>query len=356
MSETKIQYIRPLDGVRGVAVLLVLWAHLPRAPLGDFLKELSILIQPAYSGVDLFFVLSGFLITRILLATRRADGAIGNFVIRRALRIFPAYYIVIAVLAFYDPGDYIIWSAFYVSNFVFSWDFSPNPLRHTWSLSVEEHFYLVWPLVVLTGSVVRTKWLAIVFACVAVIGAIAMVVYPPAGIESAAAIYRWTPFRMLSLLAGVLIAIYEPEIGQNSRAMRSLPVALCVGAVALVSYAKFGFAMEGVSPQSGKWLPVAKLIGFCMLSSGVVIYVLRNADTRWVRVCLSGPFLGYIGQISYGLYLYHFPIYYYAGFRSPSETVDLIQISSVLALVFGISALSNRFIESPIRKFGNRYR
>jgi peptidoglycan/LPS O-acetylase OafA/YrhL len=146
------RHIPALDGLRGIAVLLVLWAHVPTGSLGTTLETAKLFVKPGYLGVDVFFVLSGFLITRILLADREAGVPLSWFWARRFLRIFPIYYLLLAVLWFVERGPEWPWCAGYVSNFyfIFHGDHASesSSLRHTWSLAIEEHYYLVWPLVV----------------------------------------------------------------------------------------------------------------------------------------------------------------------------------------------------------------
>src|SRR5882672_2186860 len=124
---------------------MVLWSHVPVASTPGVVRLLRSAFNPGYLGVDLFFVLSGFLITRILLADRENERPLRFFLARRALRIFPIYYLLLAVLLLAKPGQYLAWCAIYLSNFHFMFDKTPNPLPHTWSLAIEEHFYLIWP-------------------------------------------------------------------------------------------------------------------------------------------------------------------------------------------------------------------
>ena len=150
------RHLPSLDGLRAIAVLLVLWQHVPLHTEGYplWLEQARWLVNPGNLGVELFFALSGFLITRILLAEQRAGHQVRWFLLRRMLRIFPIYYLLLMVMAFWRPADELAWCALYVSNFadVFAPAAGPKPLGHTWSLCVEEHFYLLWPLAVAFGG------------------------------------------------------------------------------------------------------------------------------------------------------------------------------------------------------------
>ncbi len=167
--QSSAAYIPALDGVRGVAILLVLTCHWVQSifslPIHGYLSAAAIpMAFIGHTGVDLFFVLSGFLITRILLGARSNPSGIKNFLIRRALRIFPLYYLVLFIVLVLVPADIrhhqlrmnpndtgLVWLWVYGSNFadIFHHDWLYGALDHFWSLSVEEHFYWIWPIVVI---------------------------------------------------------------------------------------------------------------------------------------------------------------------------------------------------------------
>ena len=154
-----MQYNRNLDGLRAVAVLMVMWSHFPvieGSVLSGYLSSFGDIFGVGYLGVDIFFVLSGFLITSILLIEKKESKKVDFkfFYLKRSLRIFPIYFLTLLFCyLFIGPVNYDIYSAlFYVSNFYFVFDEAGGPLRHTWSLAVEEQFYIVWPLIVLFFS------------------------------------------------------------------------------------------------------------------------------------------------------------------------------------------------------------
>src|SRR5438445_5854386 len=153
-------HIPALDGLRGWAILLVLLTHIA-APL-RWSTPLLVISSYGWVGVDLFFVLSGFLITGILIDSKPHTGYLKSFYVRRILRIWPIYFLLLAVVflvtpylgrAFEFPHSYYRWEyyVFYLQN-VWLKDFGPAPLQMTWSLAVEERFYLLLPLVVLITS------------------------------------------------------------------------------------------------------------------------------------------------------------------------------------------------------------
>ncbi len=333
--------IPPLDGLRALAVLLVIWAHLPLGVFGKPGNLLLLVFQPAYFGVDIFFILSGFLITRILFVSREQGKPVKDFLIRRFARIFPIYYLTILVLAVVAPGMYLVWSGLYVSNFVFCWDTSRNALKHTWSLCVEEHFYLVWPFLVykLTPKATRTVswWLVgIAFALAALITAF------PMGLPFDALIYRATPFRMASLAVGALLAYYEQWLWANKGAMVKMAVVAFVVAACVIG--PVGFIKTN-------WGTAAKMLGFCLASTGVFLTGIASFQTgSLLERVLSKQVLPFIGRISYGLYLYHHVVFYFLGvLPEPGKaSPGLVRVALAVGLTFAVATLSFFFVEKPI--------
>ncbi len=156
----KIKYYKELDGVRGIAALMIMTFHFfqPIIPNTTTLIYINKFIKFGQTGVSLFFVLSGFLITRILLSTKEKSGYFLTFYIRRALRIFPLYYGFLIIYYFlinpylYNASNlsfstqFYYW--FYLQNIADTFGWAANGPFHFWSLAVEEHFYLFWPLLV----------------------------------------------------------------------------------------------------------------------------------------------------------------------------------------------------------------
>ena len=191
--------IRPLDGLRGLAVLAVVLYHatLLAPGTGATGRTLLAAARLGWAGVDLFFVLSGFLITRLLVESRGADNYFRVFYARRLLRIFPLYYVslLVLVLLFRVPGGESLWYWLYASNVKATLSGWPSaPLSHFWSLAVEEQYYLVWPLAV---SLLSRR--ALVSLCAG------LVVLVPAARAGAwvlgvpeIGLYVLTPFRLLN--------------------------------------------------------------------------------------------------------------------------------------------------------------
>jgi peptidoglycan/LPS O-acetylase OafA/YrhL len=293
---TAPQRIDALDGVRGIAILLVVVMHaLYVAPLigvdlaGGYARATLL----GWCGVDVFFVLSGFLITGILVRAKGGPHYFRNFYMRRMLRIFPLYYVVIALLLWVlprppAPPDEQLTYLLYVQNFRFAFgDYVLDPARLiTWSLAIEEQFYLVWPALV---WFVSRKALAVTCAIV-IAGAIALrFVLLDAGV---AGTHFVTLCRMDALAAGALLAITPA------------PGALVGWALALVGVAGLGAtaALTGASvPESigqQRWGLLAAL------AFGVGLLVLARRS-RLLRPLFELRVLRSLGKYSYCIYLTH---------------------------------------------------
>jgi peptidoglycan/LPS O-acetylase OafA/YrhL len=286
---------RQLDGLRAVAVTLVLYAHFFAAN-GSHLGHI---------GVRLFFVLSGFLITRLLLDARDAANfepatALKSFYARRALRIFPPYFAVLGLVwltGLEDSKEVLAWHALYLSNFWYALqnEWSPWVLCHTWSLSIEEQFYLVWPLIILIAP--RRSIAPI---CVgAILCSIAYRFYWPLTGTPTLARDLLPPASMDALAAGGLLAVRHckgeawPQWAQRSW------IPLLAASLALL------WLRPVPKPPIMDWLawtalevcplvPLTMLVGNC--SRGIGGYLGRLIE--------SGPMTA-LGRVSYGVYLYH---------------------------------------------------
>jgi peptidoglycan/LPS O-acetylase OafA/YrhL len=303
----KKEYYKNLDTVRCFAAISVIVYHWLPDLLGAF--------PLAKFGVDLFFVLSGFLITEILLRSKRRIGASGpgtgslgagngtagnrtigsvlkSFYIKRSLRIFPIYYLLIGLLflchvpAVVDNWPYLVT---YTSNFhMFLTRKWMPPVSHLWSLAVEEQFYIVWPFLIL---LIRGKWLSFLIGGVILLS-LAFVLLSPAKDE----FFFMLPFTCISTLgAGALLAYIKNETaGILEKIGRwSLPAALASGIVFCIWYASFSFFI---------WHILIAFFSFCLIA-----YCITSSNRGFNRA-FSNPVTSYLGKISYGLYLYHNPI------------------------------------------------
>lgn len=304
------RHVPALDGIRGVAILLVLGFHLLWSNIVTGSRVFDVIVQlrsAGWIGVDLFFALSGYLITGILLDTRDNPHFFRNFYARRALRIFPLYYAVLLLLTIgFHPATpvatrpFVILAA-YLQNTPLWWYGHINGLvanftSHLWSLAVEEQFYLVWPMVILLLPSRRALlWLAFSLAVFSPVLRWLLLAHG----APLQAIYKLTPCRADGLLAGAWLAtaVRGPHRGM---ALRLAPAALALGILGsiLIAVTTGNFDFErnravNVFAYSTLALTGASLIGVALSPATAIARALR-----W-RV------LRFFGQYSYGLYVLH---------------------------------------------------
>ena len=319
-SAPSATHIPALDGLRGIAVLLVMLLHFSMmTPNGPLDSAFSLTFDTGWLGVDLFFVLSGFLITGILFDAKGGAFFFRNFYLRRSLRIFPLYYAflcgVLLVLPWLAPGsmerlDGQGWLWSYLSNFLFvrvGWEGMPEHTIHLWSLAIEEQFYLLWPLVVFLfdrKNLIRVALIAIAGAIV--FRAVAFFIWPN-GIAG----YALLPARVDSLAMGGLLALVirgpegKSEVSQLARRLLLPGLGLLAAAV--------GWSMV-FSPQEGL-LPPLKLhtqllgyTGMMLLSGALILLAVAESGSERLRNALTWKPLMALGKYSYGLYMIHVPV------------------------------------------------
>lgn len=351
----RARHLPVLDGLRALAVLLVLWGHVPEDTVGypESLLVAKYVLVPGGLGVEIFFVLSGFLITRILLAERAQQLPVRWFLLRRLLRIFPIYYLLLVVMLPFRPADEIGWCALYLYNLKSIFWPAGGPLEHTWSLCVEEHFYLLWPLAVAFLPPRAAPRLLLFFVMpVAIVGAFVLSQFV-AGNDAITAVQRGSPFRFLGLGAGSLLAFREMHIAASPRRAALLAVGLTIAAIGLHPYLMF---FRPALQQEAPWIdprygPVVCMVQNTALCTGCVLLAIL-AGQRWPHNPLTWPPLRGIGRISYGLYLYHLPIYYALVVAEPTAATVALGI----AASFAAAIVSYFAIEAPILRFAARFR
>ena len=286
--------IPQLDAVRGLAVLLVLLHNTDQYPS----PHLHWISDNGWMGVDLFFVLSGFLITGILLDARNSEGYFRNFYARRCLRIWPLYYSVLffmfVIVPFLRPSEAHTvfdrsspWWAFplFLQNFlVRNSSGATGPLGVAWSLAVEEQFYLVWPLVVRFCSDDQLRKIAIAVICVSPALRFYLLLHH-------VNIYSNTFCRLDGLMAGALLALVIRSVSFS-------PTKFLTRAwvIFLVS-APFALAFEMVF--HARWI----VFTLTALASVSFVYLALFSTQKWLQSVLTTRFLVYTGTISYGIYL-----------------------------------------------------
>lgn len=344
MSNPSFHYRPEIDGLRAIAILSVLLFHAGISPLkGGFL------------GVDIFFVISGYLITSIIHAElQEGRFSFQRFYLRRARRLFPALFLICAVTtvaAFLlftpdylaDYGLSLASTVFYLSNFHL-WqaaaDYFGNatefwPLLHSWSLAIEEQYYIFWPLLLWAAVRGGGRRLALLFALVLGFTSFATYYLLAADNETLAAFYL-LPARAWELMVGCALALgVIPAVRK-----KWLAQLLSLTGLILICGTVLWFYLA--SPK--------ELVGMALVCLGTALIIHASAtQVNWVSKLLSYRLLVSIGLVSYSLYLWHWPVlalahYYSIWTLKWYETIFAVQFSIVLA------ALSWQYIEQPFRQ------
>ena len=360
MSKPEARHLPALDGLRAVAVAAVVAFHLGR-------------LQGGFLGVDVFFVVSGFLITRLLLAEWEDRGRIDGraFWARRFRRLLPALLVVLAAVAVASRAWLPAWRLADIRNdalaalaYVANWRFiasdqsyfargiGPSPLRHTWSLAIEEQFYVLWPLAVLAVLALarRRRFDARrAVGAMAAVGAVAsagwMAVAAGRADADLSRVYYGTDTRAFALLAGAWLATWwDPAVARVGRRRRtarqwreSWSVAGAVGLGAL--------AVLAVSVREDELAAYRGAFQVAAALAVVTVAGLAAGDGPLARA-LGSTVPTWLGRRSYGIYLWSWPVQVFAAeqFALHGWTLDLVVVGATLAL----AAASYRWIEAPV--------
>jgi peptidoglycan/LPS O-acetylase OafA/YrhL len=337
------RYQPHIDGLRAIAVIAVVLYHAD-IPL----------FRGGFLGVDVFFVISGYLITGIIWpGIQDGSFSLATFYERRIRRIMPALFVVLAfVLAgawlLFLPGDFrrvpgsteaalafLSNIKFYRESGYFDAPSKLNPLLHTWSLGVEERYYLFYPISLILLHRYAAKFVAIIMLVVATASLAAFLLigrHTPALAFFAAFTRAW------ELLAGSLLALHTMRAGKAASRVnaRSSEIISAAGLL-LIAAGIFGYDAGGAFPAATTLLPVA----------GTTLILYAAGDTRVARVLAIRPLVA-IGLISYSLYLWHWPLLVFAAYTL-ERALDPVQITLAIASAVVLSFLSWRFIERPLR-------
>lgn len=336
-----MNYKPAIDGIRALAVLMVIGFHsaTPGAAGG-------------YLGVDVFFVLSGFLITTLLLdeLEKTGDLNVHQFYLRRFLRLTPALllmlgaYLILAPLAWpsmalhTDVRDVLI-STFYLSDYASAFWSLPRYLRHTWSLSVEQHYYVLWPLLllVLTKRFNRTQ-LAVALSALYVVFMGWRIYCDLQGDTGYMHSYYRFDTRLSGLTAGSLMAALMGNLRRPAVPQRANLAAMA--GLAVIALCSWRFHVESSS---------AMIFGISAveISTLSLIYVAVKVEGSFVQRALAHPLPAFIGKMSYGIYLWHYPIFVYLWDRYPWYVI-LIGGGTVSLMLATVSYYT-------IERFARRY-
>ena len=348
MSLKHVHLIHPnyrpdIDGLRALAVMVVVGYH-----------AFPGMIHGGFIGVDIFFVISGYLISTIIFSSLERDRfSLVEFYVRRIRRIFPALVVVIlTILAFgwyvllsdefSQLGKHMAGGAGFVSNFIL-WSESgyfdraavTKPLLHLWSLGIEEQFYIFWPL--LMAFVWKRHWSFLQITALIAIASFVINIYL-INTDPVASFYSPVS-RFWELMIGCVLAyivLHRPQMISRFKNIRSLLGFILIGTAL--------FLLEKTSAFPGWWALLPSLGAFLIISAG---------PNAWLNEkLLSGKLMIWIGLISYPLYLWHWPLLSYADIVENGAVSREFRIAAVLLAVF-LAWLTYRFIEIPVR-FGSR--
>ncbi len=335
-----LNYRPEIDGLRAVAVLLVILHHLGLSALSG-----------GYIGVDVFFVISGFLITKII-SKEIQDGtfSLGNFYKRRVIRLAPAYFLVLTTttlvsMAIMLPAELlayfksVVYSTLFSANF-FMWQevggyfgvlADKVPLLHLWSLAVEEQFYIFWPLALFgLYKLIKPKYIWLIIA-VSVLGGLYISEYGVTHYRAAA--YYLMPTRAFELLIGALIAVM-PRIQLNRSAANG---ATLLGLL-MIMVPAFKYSTKSDFPGVNALAPC--------LGTGLII-AFSHHQTNWVGRALATAPMNFIGRISYPAYLWHWPLIVFL--KIYLIEIDVYVAIGVVVTTLLLSMMTYWYIESPAK-------
>ena len=363
-------HIPELDGFRGLGVFGVFWTHLPDGALGSQMAAWKHKYIPGEFALDLFFVMSGFLITRILIAERERGVPLRYFLFRRVLRIFPVYFITIFVLW---PRLLVeeLWTCLtYTSNFGFLFIDRQGPLEQTWSLSVEEQFYLVWPpIIAFFGLAFARKVIWYAFFPISVLTVVLAYSYGPWDTDAGMMrlfVFRSSTSRFLSLGIGALVAFNERRIRES----KPISLALIAGGLFVGWLFTLGAVHDlGIEPYLRR-VPSLSKDYFNNVVHGLQVFSLPGfslacliAAITWTgtfapqAVFFRLPPLRWIGRISYGIYIFHLGILQAPGVLGINRyEPSLAYVAGTVVLTMLLATASFWLLERPLLEFGKRYR
>jgi peptidoglycan/LPS O-acetylase OafA/YrhL len=296
-------YFKELDGVRAIAALMVMFFHFfqgigPGNSSLNLIKSISVFGQ---TGVSLFFVLSGFLITRILLQTKADRNYFSNFYLRRALRIFPLYYLFLVIYYFIIPLavhtnipdfrlQFYYW--IYLQNIAVTFNWQSVGPGHFWSLAVEEHFYFIWPLLIYYLNRKKIKLAVISVIGISIVARILL-------LENNYSVFYFTLTRMDELALGAFLALLEQEnklVRANAKKFLLLLIVMVIPSTVIWTI---------YTGQNNTVIQVLKFLLLGVSYFSLIGFITCTDKRHWSKKLLTLPAFTYTGKISYGLYVYH---------------------------------------------------
>lgn len=359
MSASAQDFRPDIEGLRALAVAGVIAFHFGLTALPG-----------GFAGVDIFFVISGYLITRHLVAEISDTGRLDllRFYARRARRLLPAALFVIAATlaagaiilspeeqALYSKGAMFA-SAYMINLWLIRWSFdyfandaTSNPFIHYWSLSVEEQFYLAWPALLMLAAWMKPGKRAIIVA-IGIVGLVSFILCAWLTSVSQPWAFYFSPLRAWEFAAGGLASMVPARLLQERPLLGR---ALSLAGLTMIGVAYLTFSEDAPFPGFLALLPVAGTV--LLLKAGAAgaregTPYSPDSGRNWVNAALALPPLQWTGGVSYSIYLWHWPVIVYAGMLVPELTPA--ERLSCLALTLALAAISYHLIENPIRRNG----
>lgn len=344
----RLVHIRELDGLRGVAALLVLFHHVwyTSYPVAGtrLIAYASMASEYGRTGVDLFFVLSGFLITSLLIKARHSPRYYQDFYWKRVLRVLPLYLACLLGVALFQRGSLpgVAMAAFFVANF--SSVFHIASTGPFWTLAIEEQFYILWPTVVRRRNVDTLQHWALLIGGGCILLRLVAAWFGHYN-------YYLSFLRCDGLAFGALLACWFMQGGERLGGARRERLTLTLAPVAGMLLAAFGFAVHTSSLRAVALAAAIAQTGVTLLAGSVVGLLIRNRGAAALAV-FRGPVLTFVGLISYALYMLHFYVLqvwdHVAGAPDPgSNTVFLERTFGILGISVALALLSRYVLELP---------
>jgi peptidoglycan/LPS O-acetylase OafA/YrhL len=350
-SHSSRPYYPALDGLRGLAILLVVFYH-----NFGFINYFFF----GWLGVDLFFVLSGYLITDILLRSQEKKEGLYNFYVRRILRIFPLYYLILFLFLIVLPRFPVFQDSlkYYTDNQVWLWTYLQNwlyifkptgeshMLHHLWSLAVEEQFYILWPLAIYL--VPKPKYLLALIICLLITVLLLRCMVWINKYEDLAYFNLFTFSRIDGICIGCIVALLQ----KINRRFLTTHMSLLV-----FTFAGLNFLFYFVNSFYRFSFPYLALIGYTTLAMlfGLLVYEAVKQENKFINIVFNWRILRFFGKISYGLYVIHWPLYLIChplllkilstDLGVENKTAVLLSAIILSAASVGISVLSLRYFE-----------
>lgn len=347
-----LPHISSLDGVRGLAIVLVLLHH-----------NLRFIFPSGYTGVDVFFVLSGFLITAILLR-QLGHADVGRqirlFYIRRALRLFPAFFALLIVFAamtiIFFEGRHLR-PLLFASTYSVNWasaltDQVPGSMQHLWSLAQEEQFYLLWPLLLVAFLVMRLtrRTIMLVTALLMIFGPVVSALLWLSG-TSEGRLYFGLDTHSTGLLLGCLLAQFyiwgvADRLFLDTRFLRWGALLACFALIVIA---------VGMRTSAPGWIAGILMTPLASILAGVVVLAaVACREGLFIRL-MTTRIMRRLGRVSYSLYLWHIPVMYFVAWQLADVLAFRYTVLISFALAYVIAEISYRVVESPFLQMKTRF-